>query len=103
MSSLRHEQANGDAYCGAEKFFGGAKHSATPRVWMHIAIAFSRSSGPMRIVHVVRQFRPGVGGLENMVGDLAAAQVDRGHVVRVVTLNRLFDSPPGERLVARET
>jgi alpha-1,3-mannosyltransferase len=57
----------------------------------------------MRIVHVVRQFRPGIGGLENMVGDLAAAQVDRGHTVRVVTLNRLFDSAPDERIVPRET
>src|SRR5438552_1433230 len=29
--------------------------------------------------------------------------VDGGHVVRVVTLNRRFDAPPGEGLVARET
>ena len=29
----------------------------------------------MFIVHVVRQFHPGVGGLENVVHELASAQV----------------------------
>jgi alpha-1,3-mannosyltransferase len=98
-----NKQAERAAFCSAEKFLGDAKHYTKSGVWTQIAIALSRSSGSMRIVHVVRQFRPGIGGLENMVGDLAAAQADRGHTVRVVTLNRLFDSPPGERLVPRET
>ena len=44
----------------------------------------------MKIVHVVRQFYPAVGGLENVVRELASAQVAAGHRVRVVTLNRVF-------------
>ena len=45
----------------------------------------------MFIVHVVRQFHPGVGGLESVVHELASAQVGAGHRVRVVTLDRLFN------------
>ena len=45
----------------------------------------------MLIVHVVRQFHPGVGGLETVVLELASAQVKAGHRVRVVTLDRLFN------------
>lgn len=52
----------------------------------------------MRIVHVVRQFHPAVGGLEGVVASLAAAQVAKGHDVRVVTLNRIFNSPGADRL-----
>src|SRR5260370_4619421 len=44
----------------------------------------------MGIVHVVRQFHPGVGGVEGVVLELAGAQVLDGHAVRVVTLNRMF-------------
>jgi alpha-1,3-mannosyltransferase len=47
----------------------------------------------MRIVHVVRQFHPAVGGLENVVKALAVAQVRKGHRVRVVTLDRVFNAP----------
>ncbi|HLO18928.1 MAG TPA: WecB/TagA/CpsF family glycosyltransferase [Sphingomicrobium sp.] len=56
------------------------------------------------IVHVVRQFHPGVGGLENFVGELARRQAGLGHEVRVVTLDRIFSDPSvtslprGERL-----
>ncbi len=39
----------------------------------------------MYVVHVVRQFYPGVGGLENHVLDLARAQVAAGDRIRVVT------------------
>jgi alpha-1,3-mannosyltransferase len=46
----------------------------------------------MRIVHVVRQFQPGVGGLENVVRALATAQASAGDRVKVVTLNRLFNA-----------
>ena len=56
----------------------------------------------MRIVHVARQFPPGVGGLEEVVAQLAEAQARAGQDVRVVTLDRIF-SNPGEKLVAHET
>lgn len=56
----------------------------------------------MRIVHVVRQFAPGIGGLEDFVGQLARRQVAAGHDVRVVTLDRVFDGD-GTPLPARES
>jgi alpha-1,3-mannosyltransferase len=57
----------------------------------------------MFIVHVVRQFHPAIGGMENVVHELAAAQAAAGHKVRVVTLNRLFRTKRGGLLPARET
>ena len=48
---------------------------------------------PMRIAHVTRQFTPAVGGLENVVHNLARAQLSGGHQVRVITLNRDFARP----------
>jgi alpha-1,3-mannosyltransferase len=54
----------------------------------------------MFIVHVVRQFHPSIGGLENGVLDLASAQVAAGNRVRVVTLDRLFVSGMGQKLPA---
>ncbi|BAQ15671.1 glycosyltransferase family 4 protein [Methyloceanibacter caenitepidi] len=57
----------------------------------------------MFLTHVVRQFYPGVGGLENHVLDLAAAQVAEGHRVRVVALNRLFKDAQAKVLPAQET
>ncbi|HWM81877.1 MAG TPA: WecB/TagA/CpsF family glycosyltransferase [Pseudolabrys sp.] len=56
----------------------------------------------MRIVHVVRQFHPSVGGLEGVVDSLAAEQAASGHQVRVVTLDRLFNAPDTPRLPSRE-
>ncbi len=57
----------------------------------------------MRIVHVVRQYAPSVGGLEAVVQRLATEQRSRlGHDVTVVTLDRLF-ADPHTRLPARET
>lgn len=47
----------------------------------------------MRIVHVTRQFWPGIGGLEAVVDNLTRDQAARGHAVRVVTLDRIFDDP----------
>lgn len=47
----------------------------------------------MRIVHVVRQYAPAIGGLENYVSNLARTQVQSGHEVRVVTLDRLYSKP----------
>jgi alpha-1,3-mannosyltransferase len=55
----------------------------------------------MRIVHVVRQFHPAIGGMESVVWELASAQIANGHSVRVVTLNRRFEKPQ-ERLSPRE-
>ena len=56
----------------------------------------------LRIVHVVRQYTPSIGGLEAVVARLADEQRRRlGHEVRVVTLDRLFGSN-GARLPAHE-
>ncbi len=52
----------------------------------------------MFIVHVVRQFHPGRGGLESVVLELASAQVRSGHRVRVVTLDRLFKAAECQKL-----
>jgi|SRR5581483_11563838 len=56
----------------------------------------------MFIVHVVRQFHPGVGGLENVVLELASAQALAGDRVRVVTLDRLFQGSKERKLPAEE-
>jgi alpha-1,3-mannosyltransferase len=48
---------------------------------------------PMRITHVTRQFTPAVGGLENVVHNLAKAQLKAGQRVKVITLNRDFAKP----------
>lgn len=47
----------------------------------------------MQIIHVVRQYAPAIGGLENYVSNLARTQVQAGHQVRVVTLDRLYSKP----------
>src|SRR5882724_5183224 len=67
-----------------------------------VRLSFAGRPHQMHVVHVVRQFRPAVGGLENVVWELACAQVKCGHTVRVVTLDRLFGVERGERLPARE-
>jgi alpha-1,3-mannosyltransferase len=46
----------------------------------------------MKIVHVVRQYHPAVGGLESVVQELAKWQVAQGDKVRIVTLNRIFNA-----------
>lgn len=56
----------------------------------------------LSIVHVVRQFHPGVGGMENFVEQLAIQQVRAGHRVRVVTLDRIFDDPSKRELPPQE-
>lgn len=55
----------------------------------------------LKIVHVVRQYAPMVGGLEDFVQNLVAQQVGRVADVRVVTLDRLF-SAPDKRLPAQD-
>jgi alpha-1,3-mannosyltransferase len=57
----------------------------------------------MRIVHVVRQFFPAIGGFERVVYELAVRQVAAGHAVRVVTLDRLFKAGRGEKLPPRDS
>jgi alpha-1,3-mannosyltransferase len=44
----------------------------------------------MRIAHVVRQYHPSVGGMEDVVHHLARHQLEAGHAPRIVTLDRLF-------------
>lgn len=56
--------------------------------------------GPL-VVHVVRQFHPNKGGLEDVVLNLARRGVEEGYRVRVVTLNSLF-SDPARQLADRE-
>ena len=67
------------------------------------ALGAAEARFQMQIVHVVRQFHPGVGGLETVVLELASAQLADGNRVRVVTLDRLFKSTSGQRLPAKET
>jgi alpha-1,3-mannosyltransferase len=57
----------------------------------------------MRIVHVVRQFHPAIGGLESVVLALASAQLAQGHAVRVVTLNRIFNTSKSDVLPHRDS
>ena len=45
------------------------------------------------VVHVVRQYLPNVGGLENVVRNLVLQQQERFRSVSVVTLDRLFADP----------
>ena len=51
----------------------------------------------MFVVHVVRQYPPRLGGLEDAVSSLAACQRAAGLRVRVVTLDTLF-----KRTLARQ-
>ncbi|MGO7785708.1 glycosyltransferase family 1 protein, partial [Rhizobium ruizarguesonis] len=53
------------------------------------------------IVHVVRQFLPNRGGLEDVVANLARQTVRRCYRVRVVTLDSLFTAPE-DKLPPRE-
>ncbi|PDS79560.1 glycosyltransferase family 4 protein [Rhizobium sp. L43] len=53
------------------------------------------------IVHVVRQFLPNRGGLEDVVANLSRQTVRRGYRVRVVTLDSLFTAPE-DKLPPRE-
>ena len=62
----------------------------------------TRPDGDLHLVHVVRQYRPSIGGLEDFVASLAARQKDRFASVRVITCDRVFRGGTGERLPARE-
>lgn len=55
----------------------------------------------VRVVHVVRQYAPNIGGLEDVVRNLAAKQNGRFAGLKVVTLDRLF-TDLSARLPGRE-
>jgi alpha-1,3-mannosyltransferase len=59
------------------------------------------ASAPL-IVHVIRQFLPNRGGLEDVVANLARQTLKRGYRVRVATLDSLFTARD-KKLPARET
>lgn len=46
----------------------------------------------MRILHIVRQFEPAVGGLESYVKNMCLEQQSLGHECEVLTLDRIFHS-----------
>nr|WP_281281367.1 glycosyltransferase family 4 protein [Peteryoungia ipomoeae] len=48
---------------------------------------------PPLVVHIVRQFSPSRGGLEDVVSNLCGQLMRQGWRVRVVTLDRLFRNP----------
>jgi alpha-1,3-mannosyltransferase len=56
----------------------------------------------MRVLHVVRQFHPSVGGLESVVAGLAGEQRRNGIAAEVLTLDRLFNDPTRRRLPATD-
>jgi alpha-1,3-mannosyltransferase len=56
----------------------------------------------MKILHVVRQFEPAIGGLESYVKNMCLFQQAQGHSCEVLTLNRVFHSEHKE-LPADET
>lgn len=62
----------------------------------------TQQDGELHLVHVVRQYRPSVGGLEDFVASLAARQKDRFASVRIVTCDRVFRGGTREQLPARE-
>ncbi|KAA6485356.1 glycosyltransferase family 4 protein [Rhizobium rhizogenes] len=64
-------------------------------------IQAQKPGGPL-IVHVVRQFLPNKGGLEDVVANLCRQLIGRGYRVRVVTCNSLF-SDPARELAPSET
>lgn len=59
-------------------------------------------SGKLRVLHVVRQYAPAIGGLESYVQSMAAHQKTLGYNVEVLTLNKVFHGD-GAELPAHET
>lgn len=49
----------------------------------------------MRILHVVRQYAPAVGGLESYVRSMVTRQQAAGHTCEVLTLNKVFHGETG--------
>ncbi|MDD3019923.1 MAG: glycosyltransferase family 4 protein [Alphaproteobacteria bacterium] len=49
----------------------------------------------IKILHVVRQYEPSIGGLESYVKSMATRQAAKGHDVEILTLDRVFHSEHG--------
>ncbi len=64
-------------------------------------MAEPQAARPLRVLHVVRQFHPNRGGLEDFVANLGRIQAAHGDDVTVLTLDRLFGRPD-ERLPSRD-
>ncbi|HSX85253.1 MAG TPA: glycosyltransferase family 4 protein [Cellvibrio sp.] len=57
----------------------------------------------INVTHVVRQYLPSIGGMEEVVRNIARHQLRQGHkATRIITLDRLFRNT-GEVLPARDT
>lgn len=48
---------------------------------------------PIKVAHIVRQYSPSVGGMEEVVHSIAQSQLQHGYLPRIITLNRLFTDP----------
>ncbi|WP_051202095.1 WecB/TagA/CpsF family glycosyltransferase [Ferrimonas senticii] len=57
----------------------------------------------MKVLHIVRQFAPAIGGLENFVQCLVSEQRQHGIDAEVLTLNRIFHQDQQQRLPATAT
>ena len=55
----------------------------------------------LSVTHIVRQYLPSIGGMEEVVRNIARQQLAAGQRVRIVTLDRLFRNS-SEKLPARE-
>lgn len=51
------------------------------------------SEHSLRILHIARQYRPCLGGVERFVSDLAACLTGRGHHIEVATLDHCWRKP----------
>ena len=68
---------------------------------LHASETAGRSGSSPLIVHVVRQFLPNKGGLEDVVANLCRQLLARGYRIRVITCDSLF-STPDQKLPATE-
>lgn len=66
------------------------------------ALAAQAATAPLRVLHVVRQYAPAIGGLENFVACLVAQQRAAGLDAQVLTLDSVFHTQPPQRLPAQE-
>ncbi len=71
---------------------------ATDSVFLMETHVMDKINNKDRIVHIVRQFSPAIGGLENFVKSLAKEQIEDGLDVEVVTLNRIFHQKDNKTL-----
>lgn len=69
---------------------------------MRAAKRSGNNEGNLRILHVVRQYAPAIGGLESYAHSITAHQKALGHDCEVLTLNKVFHGD-GAVLPAEET